>query len=75
MIKLTKKEAMRYKQRWQAVNAVEIHELRTAPMPLKFKQLCWLMNSFRFPQGDNQRDKEVSTARKRWLALKKNELR
>ena len=46
MIKLTKKQALIYKQRWEEVELVNIRELQTTPMALKFKQLCLLMNFF-----------------------------
>ncbi|MBI5024489.1 MAG: hypothetical protein HZC18_05745 [Candidatus Omnitrophica bacterium] len=71
MIKLTKKQAIQYKQKWAAVRAVETRELQTTPMPLKFKQLCWLMNSFRFSAPDPKEEKEIEEVRKRWITLKK----
>jgi hypothetical protein len=72
MIKLTKKQAIQYKQRWRQIKAIETWELQTTPMPLKFKQLCWLMNSFRLSRPDEQREREIDTIRKRWITLRKN---
>jgi hypothetical protein len=72
MIKLTKQQATLYKKKWRQMESIEIQELQTAPMSLKFKQLCLLMNSFRFPQSGKEREKEINTVRKRWIVLKKN---
>lgn len=70
MIKLTKKQAVLYKQRWRQIGRMQTQELKTTPMSLKFKQLCVLMNSFPAPPN-TQREKEVSAVRSRWIALKK----
>ena len=70
MKKLTKKQAVIYKQRWQQVESIQIQELRTTPVFLKFKQLCFLMNSFPFTQKDKRRDKDVKAIRQRWVTLK-----
>ena len=71
MIKMTKKQAVQYKHRWQAVESAQIRELRSTPISVKFKQLCFLMNSFHWASRDKARDKEVADIRQRWLLLRK----
>lgn len=71
MIKLTKKQAIEYKQRWQETALIQTEELQTTPMSLKFRQLCFLMDSFHFPRKDQNREKEIAAVRRRWLNLKK----
>lgn len=75
MIKLTKKQAELYKQRWQQIESIQTQELRSTPMSLKFKQLCLLMNFFYSRQLNREREKEVSVIRRRWIILKKNDRR
>ena len=70
MIKLAKKQASIYKQRWEQIHLVQTRELRTTPVSLKFKQLCFLMNSFYVAKRDKKREKEISEVRKRWVRLK-----
>lgn len=72
MIKLTKKQAGIYKQRWRQIEYIQTQELQTTPMSLKFKQLCLLMNSFHTKPLNIEREKEVNTVRKYWITLKKN---
>ncbi len=71
MIKLTKKQARIYKQRWEQVELVNVQELQTTPMPLKFKQLCLLMNSFHPAPTDKKDEREISKIRQRWITLKR----
>jgi hypothetical protein len=71
MIKLTRKQAKLFKKRWQQAEAKQAQELRTMSVSLKFKQLCFLMDSFPPGQPDRQREKEVIEIRKRWLTLNK----
>ena len=68
---MTKTQAINYKQRWNRVQKAKNLELQTASMPLKFKQLCFLMNSFRFINKNPTREEELSQIRQRWLTLKK----
>ena len=70
MIKLTKKQADAYKKRWQRVESIQTQELRRTPMSLKFKQLCFLMNSFHSMPIDKRREREVKTVRCHWMILK-----
>ena len=72
MIKMTKKQAGLYKQRWRKIELAQTRELADAPMSLKFKQLCWLMNSFHVMQPDKRREQQADTVRRRWSRLKKN---
>lgn len=71
MMKLTKKQAALYKQRWQRVETMQRKELQSAPLSLKFKQLCLLLDSFPSRKPDVKRYKEVNEVRRRWVALKK----
>ena len=71
MVKLTKKQAMRYKDQWQQVEKVQARELRLTPIFLKFKQLCFLMDSFRSVSVDEAREKESNKIRRRWTLLRK----
>ena len=71
MIKLTKKQAVTYKRQWQQVESMHIQELRRTSMSLKFKQLCFLINSFHFRPIDKRREKEVKAVRWHWMILKK----
>ena len=71
MIQLTKKQAILYKQRWQQVESMQTQELRAMPMSLKFKQLCFLINSFDLTSEDKKREKDVAIVRKSWVRLKK----
>ena len=73
MIKLTKKQALTYKQQWKNVESAQIRELRATPMPLKFKQLCFLMNSFPLRSSDRNGEKEENKVRERWMKLKKRQ--
>ena len=68
---MTKIQALDYKQRWSRVEKAKNLELQTASMPLKFKQLCFLMNSFRIASENPSREKELRQIRQRWLVLKK----
>lgn len=64
-------QAFLYKQRWNRVQKALKLELQTLSMPLKFKQLCFLMDSFRSISTDHKREKEISQIRQRWLKLRK----
>ena len=72
MIKFTKKQAAIYKQKWRNVESNQIRESQAAPMLVKFKQLCFLMNSFHSKRSDQERERQVRAIRKRWVMLKKN---
>jgi len=67
---MTKMQVLIYKQRWNRVQKAQALELRGLPMPLKFKQLCFLMNSFNLMSKDHKREKETNKIRQRWLVLK-----
>ena len=71
MIKLTKKQIGEYQQRWRRIELFQSKEVRLIPMSLKFKQLCFLMNSFPFLVFDKSREKETKSIRRRWITLKK----
>jgi len=71
MIKLTKKQAILYKKRWKRVELLQAKDFSAIPMSLKFKQLCFLMDSFRSRSIDKEREKEISEVRERWALLRK----
>ena len=71
MIKLSKKQALVYQQRWERIELAQTQELQRTPMSLKFKQLCLLMNSFSFISLDKKREKKTEEVRKYWTVLKK----
>ena len=71
MMKLTKSQVLAYQQKWKRVELARDRELRKTPISLKFKQLCFLMNSFRFMFSDDEKENEISEVRRRWTALKK----
>ena len=71
MIKMTKRMAQLYQQRWKRVQETQNRELQILSMPLRFKQLCLLMDSFRIIQIDQNREKETNQVRQQWLALQK----
>ena len=70
-MKLTKKQALEYKKRWERVELVQANELRAFPISLKFKQLCFLMNSFRVISIDPEKESETARTRQRWATLRK----
>jgi len=67
---MTKAEMLDFKQRWNRVQKAQVSELQTLSMPLKFKQLCFLMNSFSLTPKNHKREKETNKIRRRWLVLK-----
>ncbi len=67
---MTKIQMLICKQRWNRVQKAQALELQTLPMPLKFKQLCFLMNSFSLMPKDHKREEETNKIRRRWLVLK-----
>ncbi len=67
---MTKIQMLIYKQRWDRVQKAQALELRTLSMPLKFKQLCFLMNSFSLMPKGHKREEETNKIRRRWLVLK-----
>ena len=66
---MTKNQALLYKQRWKRIGSVQDQELRKSSLTLKFKQLCWLMDSF-YLVPDKKRELETGRVRQRWLLLK-----
>jgi len=68
---MTKAQMLIYKRRWNRVQKAQELELQTLPMILKFKQLCFLMNSFSLMPIDYKREKETKKIRQRWLVLNK----
>mgnify|MGYP001027395493 CR=1 FL=1 len=64
-------QAREFRERWQAVAAVEAEEQRAAPIALRWQQLNAL---FRLASGLglslSEDDVEIEAVRRRWVALK-----
>jgi len=69
MVKITPEEARAYADRWAAVEAFQLEELRRTPMETKLLQLAALMASRDLFAYDSERDKGVAEVRKRWARL------
>jgi hypothetical protein len=68
-------ELQSWKQRWEAVEREEVHELRHAPATLRYRQLLALMRlSQHLGWFDKMRDADDAAAeaqvRERWMKLK-----
>lgn len=63
--------AKEFRERWQAVAAVEILENRTTSLDVRWRQLNAVLNlaiGLRLPLTDTDRQEEV--VRQRWIKLK-----
>ncbi|MBI5024199.1 MAG: hypothetical protein HZC18_04270 [Candidatus Omnitrophica bacterium] len=72
MIKLTKKQAIQYKQKWAAVRAVERDETRKLSFKQKLHQAASLMRWGTALNVNFNEDNENRVVRRRWARLKKN---
>lgn len=70
MIKLTKKQAAQYKQKWAAINAVEREGTRKLSFEQKFHQTASLFRVGFALKPDFQEGREIRAVRKRWVRLK-----
>ena len=69
--RLTRDQAERFRERWAAVDAVDLEELRSTPIEDKLRQLAGLMASARalgWIQPDRVDDQET---RDRWQKLRR----
>ena len=68
---MSSQQAKEFKERWQAVAAIEAEEQRTASVSLRWQQLDAI---FRLALGLGlplmEDDAEVEAVRRRWVALK-----
>jgi hypothetical protein len=71
MSAITPEEARGYADRWSAVEAFQLEELRTTPMETKLQQLCALMASRHLFAVDPEREKGVEEVRERWARLRR----
>ena len=71
MMKITKKQVLISKQRLNRAQHIQSLELQSDSLRVKFKQLCFLMNSFRLTPADQNREKDVRQIRQHWQILKK----
>ena len=68
---ITREEAQAFKERWQAVNAAELEELRATSFEQKLRQLAALMASVKQMEWTAALAAEEDEARQRWLRLKR----
>lgn len=69
--KITKKEALAFKSRWEIVNNAERQELRKTPVVQKLYQLTTLMGWVKDFGWDETLKTEESEVRERWIKLKR----
>ena len=69
---MTKEEALAYRSRYEAINNLEIEELRSMSLESKLAQLAWLMASAKETGWDRELADEVVEVRQRWLRLKES---
>lgn len=70
-MKITKKEAIEFKKRWEAVNAFEHEELRSTSMEIKLQQLAALMASVKGLGWQKALSEGEDELRDRWNRLRK----
>jgi hypothetical protein len=70
MVKITLEEALAYTDRWAALEAFQLEELRRTPMKTRLLQLAALMASRDLFAYDAQRDQGVLEVRNRWAQLR-----
>lgn len=70
MATITPDEARAYADRWAAMEAFELEELRRTSIETKLLQLAALMASRDLFAPDSARDKGVLEVRERWLRLR-----
>jgi len=69
--KITKEEAIAFRNRWKMVNEAELQELRKTSTIQKFCQLTTLMGWIKDFGWDEALKTEVSEVRERWIKLKR----
>ena len=70
---MNKKQLLEYRQRWAAVEAIELEEQRTASFALRWQQLNSIMRlarGLKLPLTSKEREEEVEEVRQRWIKLK-----
>jgi hypothetical protein len=70
MATITPDEARAYADRWAAMEAFELEELRHTTIETKLLQLTALMASRDLFAHDSDRDQSVLEVRERWLRLR-----
>ena len=68
---MTREEAFAFKARYEAVNRVEIEELRSTSIESKLEQLNSLMASARQIGWGEKLAEEADQARERWARLRR----
>lgn len=70
---MNKEQLLQYRQRWAAVEAIELEEQRTTSIALRWQQLNSIMRlakGLKLPLTSKEREKEVEEVRRRWMKLK-----
>lgn len=70
-MKITKKEAIEFKKRWEAINAFEHEELRRVSMEMKLQQLAALMASVKELGWHKALSEGEERLRDRWNRLRR----
>ncbi|MBI5193647.1 MAG: hypothetical protein HZA08_09440 [Nitrospirae bacterium] len=70
-MKITKKEAIEFKKRWEAINAFEHEELRRTSMEMKLQQLAALMASVKELGWHKSLSEGEEKLRDRWNRLRR----
>jgi hypothetical protein len=68
---LTKTEARAYRERWRLVNALEVEEMRTTPMEVKWQQFNTLLTWARAFGWMDELGKGEAEVRERWARLRR----
>ena len=70
-VKMTREEALQFKQRWQFVNDFIAAEIRMTKPEVRFQQLrTMIATAHRLRQPDAARDAAAAAVRERWRLLK-----
>ncbi|MBI5194450.1 MAG: hypothetical protein HZA08_13575 [Nitrospirae bacterium] len=70
-MKITKKEAIKFKNRWEVINAFEHDELRRTSMDIKMQQLAALMASVNELGWEKALSEGEDKLRERWNRLRR----
>jgi hypothetical protein len=70
---LTNAQARAYRDRWQRVNAVELEEMRSTDIELRWRQFNTLLAWGRRPEWAAVLEEGEAEVRQRWARLRKAE--
>jgi hypothetical protein len=72
--RLTKEQAIAFRQRWQQVEEAERRELQNATVELRFRQLVSMFDSARALGWATTDEAEIEQVRARWAKLRRHYL-